>query len=106
MPSKAMIQYLDSVSPNSRPLSLTPLAWEDLNDEPFYDLTPSGRAEIDLEQRVTLTAGLQAHLDKFTAARIAREKARGKELLPAMTAEEQAAIQLAWAIECAVNQGQ
>lgn len=109
MASKAMISAStgwDSNNPDIRPpLVLTPLAWEDLTDEPAFSLTPQGRTEIDLEQKVTLTPGLQTHLDKFTAARLAREKARGKDTLPAMTAEEEAAIQLAWALECAVNKG-
>lgn len=106
MPTKAMSLASDSQNQDTPvPFTLSPLAFEDFYDIAAYTLTPAGRTEIDLEQRVTLTPGLQAHLDKFTAARLKRERARGKELLPAMTAEEEAAIQLAWALECAVNQG-
>jgi len=106
MPAKATLSRLDCANQDTPvPFVLSPLALEDLTDTPVYTLTPAGRAEIDLDQKVTLTPGLQAHLDKFTAARQARERARGKELLPALTAEEEAAICLAWALECAVNQG-
>lgn len=106
MPDKATLSRLDSQNQDTPvPYCLSPLAIEDLTDTPVYTLTPAGRTEIDLEQTVTLTPGLLSHLDKFTAARKARERARGKDLLPALTAEEQAAIQLAWALETAVNQG-
>jgi len=106
MRSKAMMTGFDSQNPDARvPFTLSPLALEDLTDTPVYTLTPAGREEIDLEQHVTLTPHLQARLDKFPAARVAREKARGKELLPALTSGEQAAIELAWALECAVNKG-
>lgn len=106
MASKAMILALDSRNPEYRPpLTLSPLAIEDLTGEPVYQLTPAGRAELHLEQTVTLTSFLLERLQAFTAARIARENARGNELLPACTAEEQAAINLAWALECTVNKG-
>lgn len=107
MRRNATSQASDSLNPSDRvPYTLSPLAFEDFYDIAAYTLTPAGRAEIDLEQKVTLTPGLQSLLDKFTAARLARERARGKEqLLPALTREEEAAIQLAWALECAVNKG-
>lgn len=106
MPSKAMLLNSDSQNSDTPvPFRLSPLAIEDLTDTPVYSLTPAGRSEIVLEQRVTLTADLEICLQAFTRARIAREKARGDALLPAMTAEEQAAINLAWALECAVNRG-
>lgn len=106
MRRNAMSQYSDSHDLDTPvPLTLSPLAFEDLTGEAAYSLTPAGRAEIDLAQSVTLTRHLQDRLDKFTATRLAREKARGAALLPAMTAEEQAAIELAWALECAVNKG-
>lgn len=106
MPCKATSAHLDSENlDTSVPFTLSPLAFEDFYDIAAYTITPAGRAEIDLEQKVTLTNHLQDRLDKFTAARLKRERARGKELLPAMTSEEQAAIELAWALECAVNKG-
>lgn len=108
MPSKAMTLASDSSNPEYRPpLTLSPLAIEDFTDEPVYRFTPAGRAEVEAElaQTVVLTPLLQERLAAFTAARIARENARGRELLPALTAEEAAACNLAWALECAVNKG-
>lgn len=86
-------------------LALSPLAIEDLTDASVYHLTADGLAEIRQDQTVTLTPHLLDRLAQFTAARIARENARGKELLPALTGEEQAAVELAWALECTVNKG-
>lgn len=108
MPAKAMSSA--SISQNLDapvPLALSPLAIEDLTDEPVYRFTTTGLAEVEMElaQTVTLTPLLQKRLADFTAARIAREGACGKELLPALTAEENAAINLAWALECTVNKG-
>lgn len=86
-------------------LQLSPLAIEDLTDEPVYGFTPEGRAEVqaELAQTVVLSPLLQSRLADFTAARIARENARGKQVLQALSDEEAAAINLAWALECAVN---
>ncbi len=86
-------------------LALSPLAIEDLTDASVYHLTADGLAEIRQDQTIVLTPLLLERLERFTAARLAREKARGKELLPACTAEENAAINLAWALECTVNKG-
>lgn len=108
MPFEAMILSSDSQNPEYRPpLTLSPLAIEDFTDEPVYRFTPTGRAEVQMElaQTVTLTPLLLERLQAFTAARIAREQSRGKELLPALAAEEAAACNLAWALECAVNKG-
>jgi len=106
MPFEAMSQSSDSQNLDTPvPFTLSPLAIEDLTDTPVYNLTPAGRAEMILEQQVTLTPLLEQRLQEFTAARIAREKARGRDVLPALTAEEAAAINLAWALECAVNKG-
>lgn len=106
MPTKATISASDSHNPEYRPpLTLSPLAIEDLTGEPVYQLTPAGRSELHLEQTVTLTSFLLERLQTFTAARIAREDARGKQLLEACTTEEQAALNLSWALECAVNKG-
>lgn len=106
MPWKATTIASDSQDPEYRPpLTLSPLAIEDLTDEPVYRFTSPGRAEVQMElaQTLTLTPLLQSRLAEFTAARIARENARGKELLPALSAEEAAACNLAWALECALN---
>jgi hypothetical protein len=108
MPTKAMILASDSHNPEYRPpLTLSPLAIEDFTDEPAYRFTPDGRAEVQMElaQSVVLTPLLQSRLAEFTAARIAREQSRGKDLLPALAAEEAAACNLAWALECTVNKG-
>lgn len=108
MPWKATTMSSDSQNPDYRPpLVLSPLAIEDLTDEPVYRFTTTGLAEVEMElaQTVTLSPLLVKRLAEFTAARIARESARGTALLPAMTAEENAAINLAWALECAVNKG-
>jgi len=86
-------------------LALSPLAVEDLTDTPVYRLTSDGLAEICQDQSIILTPLLLERLAKFTAARLAREKARGKDILQACTDEEMAAINLAWALECTVNKG-
>lgn len=107
MPSNATkMMSSDSQNPDYRPpLTLSPLAIEDLTGEPAYCFTTTGLAEVEMElaQMFTLTPLLQKRLEEFTTARIAREGAYGKGLLPALLAEENAAINLAWALECAVN---
>jgi hypothetical protein len=101
-----MISASDSSNPEYRPpLTLSPLAIEDFTGEPVFHMTADGLAEIQGDQTITLTPHLLDRLAKFTAARIARENARGKELLPALTGEELAAVELAWALECTVNKG-
>lgn len=106
MPSKAMTLASDSQNSDIPvPFTLSPLAFEDFYDVAAYGLTPAGRDEIVLEQRVTLTADLERCLERFTRARIAREQARGDALEAALTTEEQAALKLAWALENAVNRG-
>jgi hypothetical protein len=90
----------DSQNPESRPpLTLSPLAIEDLTGEPVFNLTPNGRAEIASVDAVPLTGLLKQRLDEFRAARRAREQARGKELLKAMEAEDKAALLLAWTLD-------
>lgn len=100
--------YADLHDPDARPaLDLTPLAFEDFYDIAAYTLTPAARAEIALAepQAVTLDAYLLERLQAFTAARIAREKARGDQLYQALADEEAAACNLAFALEYAVNKG-
>lgn len=104
MPSKAMISRSDSHDPNARPFTLSPLAWEDLTDEPVYTLTAIGRAEIPPEMPA-VTPEVMRFLARFTAARQAREKARGDDLPAAIQAEDQAALKLAWSLERAVGSG-
>lgn len=99
MPSKAMIQYLDSVKPDSRPLTLSALAWEDLTDEPAFNLTPTGRAEVVAAESIPLTTLLKQRLEEFRAARAKREQSRGKDLMAAIEAEDKAALMLAWTLD-------
>lgn len=80
-------------------LALTPLAIEDLTGEPVYSLSPNGRAEMADADSVPLTGLLKQRLDEFRAARRAREKALGKELLKAMEVEDKAALLLAWTLD-------
>jgi len=92
----------DSQNPDYRPpLTLSPLAIEDLTGEPVFSLTPNGRAEIAAAdpQSVTIKGLLKQRLEEFRAARLAREQARGKELLKAMEAEDKAALLLAWTLD-------
>ena len=106
MPSKAMTLASDSLNLDTPvPFTLSPLAFEDFYDIAAYSLTPAGRAEIHLEQTITLTSYLEGLLQAYSEARKAREQARGDALLPAMTAEENASVNLAYAIELAVNRG-
>jgi hypothetical protein len=81
------------------PLVLSPLAIEDLTGEPVYSLSPNGRAEIADSDNVPLTGLLKQRLEEFRAARRAREKAFGKELLKAMDIEDKAALLLAWTLD-------
>lgn len=97
----------NSQDPESRyPLTFTDLAIEDLTDEPVFTLTPTGRAEITLEdvKSIPLTPLLVKRLAEFKAAREAREQAPKGELTKAIAAEDAAALNLAWALENLVNQ--
>jgi ABC-type amino acid transport substrate-binding protein len=90
----------DSDNPDYRPpLTLSPLAFEDITGESAYNLTPTGRAEIVAADTVAITGLLKQRLDEFRAARRAREQARGKELLKAMEVEDKAALLLAWTLD-------
>lgn len=105
MPSKAMI--LASDSPEYRPpLTLSPLAIEDLTGEPVYTLAPAGRAEVAAEacETIPLTPLLVKRLEEFRAARRQREAAPKGELGKAIAAEDVAALNVAWALECAIEQ--
>ena len=85
MPLEAMIQRSDSQDPEYRPpLTLSPLAIEDLTGEPVYSFTPAGRAETAAASTVPLTGLLKQRLEEFRVACRAREKSFGKELLKAM----------------------
>lgn len=100
MRTNAMIHASDSQNPEYRPpLSLTPLAIEDLTGESVFSLTPTGRAEIADHENVALTGLLKRRLDEFRAARIAREQAKGKTVIDAMKREENAALLLAWTLD-------
>lgn len=106
MRSKTTRVICNSQDPESRPpLQLAPLAIEDLTDTPAYVLTPTGRAEIALEdvQSVPLTPLLVKRLEEFKAARQAREKAGKSELGKAIAAEDAAALNVAWALENLVS---
>lgn len=106
MSAKTTRVICNSQDPESRPpVQLSPLAIEDLTGIPAFALTPIGRAEILLEQKITLTSHLEDLLVKYTEARIVREQARGAALTIAMSNEENAAVNLAYAIELAVNKG-
>ena len=100
MPCKAMSQGFDSQNPDTPvPFCLSALAHEDLTDEPAFSLTPTGRAEIADAESIPLSALLKQRLEEFRAARAKREKARGKDLLEAVEAEDKAALLLAWTID-------
>jgi hypothetical protein len=97
----------NSQDPESRPaVQLSPLAIEDLTGEPVFSLTPTGLAELALEdaKSITLTPHLVKRLAEFKAAREAREQAPKGELGKAIAAEDAAALNLAWALENLVNQ--
>ncbi len=84
-------------------LALSPLAIEDFTDTPVYTLTPIGRAEIASVDAVPLTGLLKQRLEEFKAAREAREQAPKGALVQAIDREDAAALNLAWALECAVD---
>jgi len=86
------------------PLTLAPLAIEDLTDTPVYSLTPTGRAEVIEHETIPLTPLLVKRLEEFKAAREAREKAPKGELGKAIAAEDMAALNVAWALENLINQ--
>lgn len=96
----------NSQDPESRPaLALSPLAIEDITGEPVFSLTPTGRAEIVLEdvQSIPLTPHLVKCLEAFTKARRDREAAPKGDLDAYIRIEDTAALTLAWAFEQAVN---
>lgn len=98
--------FYNSQDPESRPaVQLSPLAIEDLTDEPVFALTPTGRAEIVLEdaKSITLTPHLVSCLEAFTKARRDREDAAKGDLDKYIRIEDTAALTLAWAFEQAVT---
>jgi len=75
MPTKAITQYADSQNPDTPvPFALSPLAIEDLTDEPVFRLTPAALAELATptpqpQRRIPLTPLLEKYLTRFTAAK-------------------------------------
>lgn len=105
MPWKATHVYSDSQNPDV-PLALVltdaALIAIDSDDAPILTLTPAALAELPPEQ-IVLTPLLVKRLAEFKAARLAREQAPKGALLPAIQAEDAAALNLAWAFEIAIE---
>jgi hypothetical protein len=109
MRTKTTHVFCNSQDPESRPpVQFTDLAIEDLTDTPVFTLTPTGRAEIALEdvKSIPLTDLLVECLKAFTNARRDREQAAKGDLDKYIRIEDTAALTLAWAFEQAVNQEQ
>jgi len=100
MPSKAMISRSDSQNPDTAPFTLSAPAWEDLTDEPAFNLTPAGRAETSAADCLSLgSENVKQNLTAFLLAYQERQNARGSEAcVAAMAVEERTALSLAWSI--------
>lgn len=103
MPHKTTRVICNSQPDERVPLDLSPLAIEDLTDTPVFALTPTGRAEVIENETLTMTPLLVKRLAEFKAAREARENAPKGTLMDAIKAEDAAALNLAWALECAID---
>jgi len=100
MRRKATHVYAGFDNPDARPLTLSPLAIEDLTGEPVYSFTPAGRAELAaMPEGLTLTSeNVKLCLEEFFLAFQERQKARGHAVAAALVVEERTALTLGWAI--------
>lgn len=101
MRRKATHVYTDLNDPNARPFTLSPLAIEDLTDEPAFGFTPAGLAELATHPEPLILTGetVKNNLAEFFLAYQERQNARGCEMVTAaMEVENRTALSLAWSI--------